>query len=143
MVTAMPTNQWTVLIAGEQTDGRFAVVEARVRQGVDIPRHIHSREDELILVLEGRVIFDRDGEWLDGPAGTWLSLPRGCEHTFAVESLEARLLVVLSPAGLEHCQWVCEVDASDDATADQQRVERLVANAARYGVAITGPARPP
>ncbi|MBA3414577.1 MAG: cupin domain-containing protein [Chloroflexia bacterium] len=138
---AMPTNQWTVLIAGEQTGGRFAVVEARVRQGADFPRHVHSREDELIFVLEGRVTFDRDGERLDGPAGTWLSLPRGCEHTFAVESAEARLLVVLSPAGLEHCQ--CEADTSDDATADQRGVERLVANAARYGVAITGPARPP
>ena len=135
---AMPaTSQWTVLVAGEQTEGRFAVVETRERQGAEPPRHMHSREDEFIYVLEGRVTFDRDGERIDGPSGTWLFLPRGSEHTFSVESAEARLLVMLAPAGLECCLY--ESGQPDDPAAEQQVIERLVATAARYGVAITGP----
>ncbi len=138
---AMLASQWTVLIAGEHTEGRIAVVEARVRQGTEPPRHVHSREDELIHVLDGSVTFDRDGERLDGPAGTWIFLPRGCEHTFSVESAEARLLVMLSPAGLERC--LGESGQPDDPGAEQQLVEWLVAAAARYGVAITGSGWPP
>ena len=134
-------SQWTVLVAGEQTEGRFAVVEIRQRPGAASPRHMHSREDELIYVLEGRVTFDRDGERLDGPSGTWLFLPRGSEHTFAVESAEARLLVMLAPAGLERC--LGESGQPDDPVAEQQGIERLVATAARYGVAITGPGSQP
>jgi quercetin dioxygenase-like cupin family protein len=128
---------WTVLVAGEHTDGRFAVVETRERHGAGPPKHVHSREDELICVLDGHVTFDRDGERLDGPAGTWLFLPRGIEHAFSVESPEARLLVVLSPAGLEG--YLRELSQTGEAVAELQLIERLVATVARYGIAITGP----
>jgi quercetin dioxygenase-like cupin family protein len=135
---AMPAgSHCNVLVSGEHTGGRFAVVESRARRGAAPPRHVHSREDELIGVLEGRVTFLRDGERIDGPPGTWLFLPRGAERALAVESAQARLLVILSPAGFEGC--LQELDRPDDAPADAHEVERLVATAARYGVAITGP----
>ncbi len=102
---------------------------------------MHSREDQLIYVLDGRVTFDRDGERIDGPAGTWLFLPRGSDHTFSVESADARLLVMLAPAGLENC--LGESGQPDNPAAEQPVIERLVATAARYGVAITGPGRGP
>ncbi len=138
---AMPVaSQWTVLVAGEETAGRFAVMETRERPGAEPPKHVHSREDELIYVLEGHVTFNRDGDRLDGPAGTWLFLPRGSEHTYSVESAEARLLVVLAPAGLE--SYPRESEQLDSPVAEQQKIERLVATAARYGVAITGPGTP-
>jgi quercetin dioxygenase-like cupin family protein len=135
---AMPAgNQWMVLVGGEHTDGRFAAVETHEHQGAEPPRHVHSREDELIYVLDGQVTFDVNGERLPCPAGTCLFLPRGSEHTFAVESAEARLLMLLSPAGLERC--VRELGQSDELMADHQGIERLIATAARYGVEITGP----
>lgn len=138
---AMPAGrECTVLLAGEQTNGRFAVVETRERPGAEPPRHMHSREDEFVYVLEGRVTFDRDGERFDRPSGAWLFLPRGMEHTFSVESPEARLLVVLSPAGLEHS--LRELSQSDAPVDECQAIERMIATAARYGVSITGPARP-
>jgi hypothetical protein len=98
---------------------------------------VHSREDEFVYVLEGRVTFSLDQERLEGSPGSWLFLPCGSEHGFAVESEHARLLVVLSPAGLEGC--LRELAHPDDLTAESQAVERLVTTAARYGLAITGP----
>ncbi len=76
------------------------------------------------------------------PAGTGLLLPRGHEHTFRVESEEARLLVVLLPAGPE--DFYLELGAFGDRdsgarTPANQDMERLVTVAARYGVEITGP----
>ena len=61
---------------------------------------------------------------------------------YRVESDEARLLIFLLPAGLEGCyrelgQLAGEPDGGPGKGSD--RVERLVATAARYGVEITGP----
>ena len=137
MIAVPAGAEWKVLVSGEQTQGRFAAIETRERPGAEPPRHVHHREDELIVVLDGRVTFDRAGERLTRCAGTWLFLARGCEHSYVVESAEARLLLLLSPAGLEDC--LRELGQPDALLADHHGIERLVATAARYGVEITGP----
>jgi quercetin dioxygenase-like cupin family protein len=128
--------QWTVLVAGDLTDGRFAVIEARERRGDGPPRHIHSREDEFIYILEGQVTFERDGERHIAQPGMWLFLPRGSQHRFSVDSPEARLLVMLAPAGIEG--WLRNLRLPEPVTSEPNTVEQLVSTAARYGVAITG-----
>jgi hypothetical protein len=95
---------------------------------------------------QGRAAAERTSqdseEPLDAPAGSCLRLPRGGEHTCRVETEEARLLVFLLPAGLdggyrELGQLTVDPDGAPGQGSD--RVERLVATAARYGVEITGP----
>lgn len=140
MIDMAVTGTWTVLIAGEQTGGRFAVIEARERRCAAPPHHVHSREDEFIVVLEGQLTVDLNGERIECSPGTWVFLPRGSDHTFSVQSPEARLLVVLSPAGLECC--LGELVRAAQSEAEPHRIERLVSVAARYGVTITGPGRP-
>ena len=134
-----------VPVAGEETGGCFALVETRARRGEGPPRHVHTREDEVVYVLEGRLIIYRAEERVDAPAGACVLLPRGGEHTYRVESEEARLLIFLMPAGLEGCyrelDWAAETP--DGAPGEgSHRVERLVATAARYGVEITEPREP-
>ena len=133
-----------VLLTAEDTGGRFALVETRERSGAEPPRHLHNYEDEVVIVLEGRVCFYVGGKLLDCPAGSYVYLPRGFEHSFTVESREARLLVMVSPPGLEgYYDELSRRSEDEDATraGGMQDVERLVTIAARYGVAITGPAR--
>ncbi len=133
-----------LLLTAEDTGGRFAIVETRERSGAEPPRHVHNREDEVVVVLEGRVCFYAGGKLLDRPAGTCLYLPRGCEHSFTVESQEARLLVMVSPPGLEgYYRELSRGPEAEDATTagGMQDIERLVTVAARYGVAITGPSQ--
>ena len=135
---AVPAGAATsVLVAGEETAGRFALVETRERRDAIPPCHVHAREDELVYVLEGHVVFAVGDETVDAPAGTCVLLPRGGEHTFRVESAEARLLVLVTPAGLEG--YYRELDRPDARAGVAPGIERLVATAARYGVAITGP----
>jgi len=138
MIATQPGSQWTVHVSAEQSGGRFAVVEILLGHGAALPRHIHGREDELIHVMQGEVTFERDGERFDGPAGTWCYLPRGSEHTFAVLSHEARLLVLLCPAGLEGS--LSELAQAATCLPAPLHIERLVTTAARHGVSITGPA---
>lgn len=137
MTATQHDSQWQVLLSAAQTGGRVAVIEADLPHGTVSPRHMHSREDELIYVLEGHVTFELNGQRIDGPSGSSLFLPRGSEHTVIVRSSRARLLLLLSPAGLEDS--LSELSLSERHATMPQIAERLVTTAARYGVSITGP----
>jgi membrane protease YdiL (CAAX protease family)/quercetin dioxygenase-like cupin family protein len=127
------------LLTGEDTGGRFALLETVETRGREPPGRIHTREDLAVYVLEGLVRFCTDGAWRECSAGACVLLPRGTEHTFAVRSERARLLVLLAPAGLEG--YYRELDEhAGAATAGMTDFERLVTVAARYGVAIAVPA---
>ena len=122
------------LVRGEATGGRLAVVELHEARGHEPPRHLHAHEDEVVYVLEGALTVCVGEDVHRATAGTCLFLPRGIEHGYAPESGWTRLLVVLIPAGLEGFFEDADVSPS------RAGVERLIAVAARYGVAITGPA---
>jgi len=124
----------SLLVTGEQTSGRFAILETIARDTSELPLHAHTREDELIYVVRGDVTFYRDGTRLDGPSGTCVLLPKGSEHTYRVTSSEAQLLIMLTPAGLEG--YYQELD---EVTDTMHYTERLITVAAKYGVKITGP----
>ncbi len=68
-------------------------------------------------------------------AGTSVVLPAGREHGFAVDSDEAKLLVIVAPAGLEDFYAAL----AGTIPAGQPAAEWLVTLAARHGVEITGP----
>ncbi|HEV2129036.1 MAG TPA: cupin domain-containing protein [Thermomicrobiales bacterium] len=119
----------------------FAVME---RRGAGPPMHRHSRQDELIVVLEGRVTFYRAGERIDGREGVCIVLPRGTEHGYVVESNAARLLIVVAPAERDFEACLAEMSrCTDEPVADLEQgelaIERLISTAAGFGVEITGP----
>ena len=121
------------LVRGDSTDGRVAVVELEAVGGMEPPRHLHANEDELLYVLEGELTVYIGEEVRRAAAGSCLFFSRGTEHGYAVESETARLLIVLTPAGLE--EFLEETGAS----LHLEGIEHLIALAARYGIAITGP----
>ncbi len=131
-INAMPR----ILLTGAETGGSVAVVEVTERRGAEPPLHIHQHEDEMIYVLAGRVTFHMDGRAVPCEAGGHVLLRRGGEHSYVVESDEARLLVVLLPAGLEQFYRERADEPDRKGVSD---LEQLVITAARYGVDITGP----
>src|SRR5215203_1742240 len=89
-------------LAGEQSDGDWAVVEWRVRAGDEPALHTHTREDETLYVLEGAITAYVGGEKIDVEAGSYAALPKDVPHGFTVRSEEVRLLDTLEPAGAEY-----------------------------------------
>ncbi|MGH3645982.1 MAG: cupin domain-containing protein [Micromonosporaceae bacterium] len=88
---------------GEDTGGALAVVEHPFDVGAIVPPHLHTREDEYSIVLEGEIGF-RSGrrEVVLGPGG-YVSKPRGELHAmWNAGSTPARMIEVISPAGFEH-----------------------------------------
>jgi quercetin dioxygenase-like cupin family protein len=125
----------TVLVGGEESEGRLAVIECEGVRGDALPLHVHDNEDEVLCVLEGELTVLLGGEELSAPANAAVVLPRGVEHSFVVESERARVLIVFSPAG---CEGLLE-EMGRAAGGEGHEIERLVGVAARYGVDFTGP----
>lgn len=124
----------SVLVAGEETGGAFALVDAVETKGAWLPCHLHNREDEALYVLEGSLKVWVAGGWVDAPSGWAVFLPRGVEHAHVVATEAARVFVLFVPAGFEG--FYRELGAAD---ASSLGLERPVATAARYGCEITGP----
>jgi quercetin dioxygenase-like cupin family protein len=92
---------WELRVPNEATGGQLSVFTATMPESFSPPRHIHTREDEVFLVLEGEVWFDLDGtKHLAGP-GTSVYMPRGVPHTFRVQSPVAKMLGFMTPGAFE------------------------------------------
>src|SRR6516225_2441195 len=134
----------TFLATGEDTHGQFALIEAVARRGSVPPPHIHHREDETFYVLEGEVEVSVGGRTIKGTAGTMFFLPRDVPHSFTIESEQSRMLILLTPAGLEG--WFKEFSVPAPAMtlppADEPaygEVQRMLEAAQRYGIEFVLP----
>ena len=88
-------------LTAEQSGGQSSLADVLVRPGAEPPLHVHAREDETYLVLEGEMTFQRGLERIVAGPGTAVHLPRGLQHGFAVHSEIARVILLVTPGGLE------------------------------------------
>ncbi len=88
---------------GEDTGGALAVVEHPFDVGAFVGPHLHTREDEYSIVLEGEIGFrSGDREAVLGPGG-YITKPRGELHAmWNAGSNPARMIEIISPAGFEN-----------------------------------------
>jgi quercetin dioxygenase-like cupin family protein len=134
---------WEFLIPAAATGGQLSVFRATMPEGFSPPRHIHTREDEVFLVLDGEATFDIDGRRLHAAPGTTVFMPRGVPHTFRVESPVARMLGVMTPGGFEELFRNLGVPATErtlpPAGAAPFDVPTVMAEQERLGTIVVGP----
>jgi quercetin dioxygenase-like cupin family protein len=102
----------TIRVPGEAVDGRFALIEFLFPHHASPPTHTHPY-DETFIVLDGRLTAEAAGQRFELQAGDTAVFAIGVAHTFRVDSEEAHVLTLSTPAGLEN---MCR-DASVPATA--------------------------
>ena len=92
------------MIGGEETGGRFSLVEHPLPpRALGAPVHTHRNEDEYSYVLEGRVGVQLGERVLEAGPGELVFKPRGVPHAVWNAGDEpARVLEVISPAGFEN-----------------------------------------
>lgn len=129
-------------VSGEQTAGRYSMVECHAPEGDTVPLHRHTREDETFLVLEGELtIWVGDTVRTLGPGDSALA-PIGVAHVYEVTSESpARWLATCSPAGFErflaaYGEPAAQLRLPDPAPLDVERLERL---AVEHGIELLGP----
>lgn len=90
-----------VVLPGEATGGAFSIVEERARLGCMTPRHVHGRESETFVVLDGALEGWFEGSTTLVEAGSLIHLPAGREHAFRIASESAHFYTLITPAGFE------------------------------------------
>lgn len=80
-------------------DGRIDMVELTGKRGDMPPLHVHHREDEVFVVLEGELSLHLPGRSRTLSAGQAAFAPMGTPHAYRVESEWARWLGLSTPAG--------------------------------------------
>jgi mannose-6-phosphate isomerase-like protein (cupin superfamily) len=131
------------LVPAAATGGALSVFRATMPEGFGPPRHIHTREDEVFLVLDGEALFDIDGRILTAGPGMTVFMPRGVPHTFRVQSPVARMLGVMTPGGFEALFRNLGVAAAErrlpPAGAVPFDVPAVMAEQERLGTRVVGP----
>lgn len=88
-------------LTGEHTGGGLTVVEVTIGPDRMVPLHVHHREEESFLVLEGQLTFYIGEEQIQAGPGDFVVGPRELPHRFAAGPEGARVLFLLTPSGLE------------------------------------------
>jgi quercetin dioxygenase-like cupin family protein len=148
---AVVGDTYTVLVSGEQTGGRFAMLEMLIPPGGGPPPHRHDFE-ECFRVLEGSLeVRVRDLPPIHLEEGDTANIPANAPHSFRNPAqVSARLLCTAVPAGLE--KFFAEFGdpvptrtSPAPVLSDAEREERLrraMETAPRYGMEILPPPAP-
>ena len=126
------------LATGEETHGRYTMIEATINPDCGPPPHIHRREDEWFYVVEGEITFQIGEERRVAKPGTFIHMPIGNLHAFTNNTDKpAKLLISLVPAGLENMFFEVGEDLGEGQVpekASPQEMERILGAANRYGI---------
>lgn len=94
-------DNYTMVLNGEDTAGRFALIDMLVPAGGGPPPHRHDFE-EMFYLLEGQIEFTFRGEATTVNAGEVVNIPARAPHFFHNSTgADARMLCFVSPPGLD------------------------------------------
>jgi len=136
-----------VVLPGQATAGSLSVIEQRGRRGCMTPRHVHARETETFVVLDGALEGWCEGQLSLVEAGQVIHLPANREHAYRVASDRAHYYLLLTPAGFETffletgtvVDQAFEGELPIPGPVSQEKISELVAVLTPLGVTATGP----
>jgi len=137
---AVAGGTYTILVSGEDTGGRYSLIDMLVPPGGGPPPHRHDFE-EMFTILEGEIELAFRGLVQRAAAGSTVNIPANAPHSFKNKSDKPlRMLCMCAPAGQEEF-FMAVGDSVDSRTApppklspaDQaDRIQRAKALAAKY-----------
>ncbi|SMY03596.1 protein of unknown function (DUF385) [Brevibacterium sp. 239c] len=94
-------DNYTMVLNGEDTAGRYALIDMLVPAGGGPPPHRHDFE-EMFYILDGQIDVTFRGETTTVNSGEVVNIPARAPHFFHNSTAaQARMLCVVSPPGLD------------------------------------------
>lgn len=127
-------------LGGGGTSGAYSLGLATTPPGVAPPLHVHTRDDEIFIVISGELSFHTPDGWRDVEPGTVVYMPKGVPHTLRNRGPgPSQHWVLTAPSGFE--EFYARAGALLAAPGPPDR-EALGRTAAEYGYTIIGPPPP-
>jgi len=129
----------SVCLSGTDTGGAYCLLEVSLAPEMGVPRHTHTREDEVYFVLAGQLEATVGDETFVLQPGDTLLAPRDIPHELRNSGdVENHYLLVFSPSGFEEFIMATAVPAPDNAVAPTKppavAVENVHKLASDYGI---------
>jgi mannose-6-phosphate isomerase-like protein (cupin superfamily) len=94
-------NYVTVHADSSDMDGKCSVLEMHAFPGSEPPMHIHQNEDEIFIIIEGRMKLTCGGVERVLSPGESAIAKRGTPHTFKILTPSMRSFAIFTPGGFE------------------------------------------
>lgn len=134
--------QFAVLLDAQATDGQLTVGRFSVSKGEAPPMHVHTREDEVFMLIKGAALVWSGDEQRELSEGGIVYLPRNVPHGYRITSDTADLLMICTPGGIEGMFRHAGRDMSTPRPEGFELSPDLMAEAADlYGQIVVGPPR--
>jgi quercetin dioxygenase-like cupin family protein len=91
----------SMLLDGAATEGKLTVGRFDLREGDAAPYHVHTREDEVFLLIKGTALAWCGDDQAELSEGSVIYLPRNIPHAYRITSEKADMLMICTPAGGE------------------------------------------
>lgn len=129
-----------VSLTAPDTNGQLGMWLWVAQRGAASPLHVHHREDEQFLLIDGHARFRVGEQWLQAGPGDSIFLPRGVPHAYVITSQTARVVGSVTPGGME--SFFTDLGAPivpGQPAPPPPAIASMAATAARYGMEILGP----
>src|SRR6516164_3691108 len=129
----------SVCLSGTDTGGAYCLLEVSLAPRMAVPRHTHTREDEVYFVLAGELQATVGDETFVLQPGDTLLAPRDIPHELRNSgNTTNHYLLVFSPSGFEEFVMATAVAAPDHAVAPTEppavALENVHKLATDYGI---------
>jgi mannose-6-phosphate isomerase-like protein (cupin superfamily) len=132
----------SILLDSAATKGQLLVARSRTSEGVASPYHMHTREDEVFMMISGAARFWCGEEESELAEGGIIFLPKNVPHAYRLTSATAEMLIICTPGGNE---GLYRYAGRDRATKRPDgwtiTPERLAEGATIVGNVVLGPPR--
>lgn len=132
-----------VKLDAERTGGAFTLLEIVNPPGGGVPPHVHERDDETVVLVEGELTALIEGETTQMAPGDVVFVKRGVTHAFFAGDSGARAVAITSPGGSESMLRngaPAKTDAGPPPEVSEADIGALMAAAAGAGLTFLPPA---
>jgi quercetin dioxygenase-like cupin family protein len=133
-------NLAVIKTTADDSAGQLTIVEITAPPGLEVPLHVHHRDDEGFWILEGDLTFEVGDATIEAHAGDYVFGPRNIPHRYTVGNDGCRMLFIMVPGGLEDLIRATSEPAPSrtvppppDGPPDPAEIERLKALVAEHG----------
>jgi mannose-6-phosphate isomerase-like protein (cupin superfamily) len=130
---------WKFYLTGDDTNGRFDIIEGEVGYLQGPPLHVHKDQDDTFMVLDGTLTVQVGDEIYQLEAGDVATAKPGTPHTYTNlnKDKKVRFMNLMTPGHFDKA-----LKDFSQLTPEDIQGERVVEVAAKHDVEIVGPPIP-